>query len=189
MESLGFRFFESFIDTVSALQWPLLAVFVAFIGRQIWHFRPEERLLSLLMFLYFFLVITSFWILKPLKKGLFIGYYDQTGFDLFAWHLSAAQAELIGHDGTCPSSRRLTLHDQRGLESHNGSFILVLLNAFAEPAGGVLQVLGGRQHEREGMLRGGDGGRIRSVARGHAVGRALVDVDVVVADPGSGHHL
>jgi ATP:ADP antiporter, AAA family len=47
------------------------------------------------MFSYFFLVITSFWILKPIKKALFIEYYDQTGFDLLAWHLSAPQAELL----------------------------------------------------------------------------------------------
>ena len=63
--------------------------------RQLMDIRREEWPQALLIFLYFFLVITSFWILKPLKKGLFIGYYDQTGFDLFAWHLSAAQAELI----------------------------------------------------------------------------------------------
>jgi AAA family ATP:ADP antiporter len=44
---------------------------------------------------YFFLVITSFWVLKPLKKKLFIEYYDQSGFDLFSWHMDAAQAEML----------------------------------------------------------------------------------------------
>ncbi len=57
--------------------------------------RREELPLSLLMFLYFFLVITSFWILKPIKTALFIEYFDQSGFDLFSWHLLAAQAELL----------------------------------------------------------------------------------------------
>ncbi len=57
--------------------------------------RREELPLSLLMFSYFFLVITSFWILKPIKKTLFIGFYDQTGFDLFAWHMKGSQAELL----------------------------------------------------------------------------------------------
>lgn len=47
------------------------------------------------MFLYFFLVITIFWILKPLKSALFLEYYDAAGFDLGAWHLKAAQAELL----------------------------------------------------------------------------------------------
>jgi AAA family ATP:ADP antiporter len=57
--------------------------------------RRSELPLTLLMFTYFFLVITSFWILKPIKKALFIQYYDQQGFWLFAWHMSAAQAELL----------------------------------------------------------------------------------------------
>lgn len=57
--------------------------------------RKKELPLVLLMFFYFFLVIVSFWILKPIKKGLFITFYDQTGFDLFGWHLGAAQAELL----------------------------------------------------------------------------------------------
>ena len=47
------------------------------------------------MFAYFFLVITTFWILKPLKKGIFIGHYDEIGFDLGGWHMNAAQAELL----------------------------------------------------------------------------------------------
>ncbi len=57
--------------------------------------RREELPLSLLMLSYFFLVITSFWVLKPIKSGLFLEYYDQTGFDIFSWHMTAAQAELI----------------------------------------------------------------------------------------------
>lgn len=47
------------------------------------------------MFCYFFLVITTFWILKPLKKGLFIGYYDESGFDLLGWQMKGSQAELL----------------------------------------------------------------------------------------------
>ena len=57
--------------------------------------RKEELPLSLLMFSYFFLVITSFWILKPIKKSLFIEFYDASGFDLFSWHMQASQAELL----------------------------------------------------------------------------------------------
>jgi len=55
----------------------------------------EELPLALLMFGYFFLVITCFWILKPIKKGLFIQFYDQGGFDLLGLSFSAAQAELL----------------------------------------------------------------------------------------------
>ncbi len=44
---------------------------------------------------YFFLVITSFWILKPIKKALFLEFYEEDGFDLLGWQMSAPQAELI----------------------------------------------------------------------------------------------
>jgi len=57
--------------------------------------KREEFPLALLMFSYFFLVITSFWILKPIKKTLFIGFYKGEGFDLLGWVMSASQAELL----------------------------------------------------------------------------------------------
>ena len=57
--------------------------------------RRDELPLALLMFGYFFLVIASFWILKPIKKALFIQYYDQSGFSLMNWHMQASQAELL----------------------------------------------------------------------------------------------
>jgi ATP:ADP antiporter, AAA family len=56
----------------------------------------EHGALALLMFLYFFLVITTFWILKPLKKAIFVEFYEaRGGLDLLGWHLEAAQAEQI----------------------------------------------------------------------------------------------
>ena len=63
--------------------------------KAIFNIRKSELPLAFLMFSYFFLVITSFWILKPIKKSLFIEFYEKTGFDLFAWHLSGPQAELL----------------------------------------------------------------------------------------------
>lgn len=57
--------------------------------------KKGELTLSLLMFFYFFLIIISFWILKPIKKSVFIGFYDISGFNLFGWQLTASQAELI----------------------------------------------------------------------------------------------
>ncbi|MBZ0264624.1 hypothetical protein K8I28_08135 [bacterium] len=57
--------------------------------------RREEIPFALLMFSYFFLVITSFWILKPIKKILFIQFYDTSGFDLFGTLLRGSQAELL----------------------------------------------------------------------------------------------
>jgi len=47
------------------------------------------------MSLYLFLVIATFWILKPIKKSLFIQFYDEAGLHLLGWTLNAAQAELI----------------------------------------------------------------------------------------------
>jgi AAA family ATP:ADP antiporter len=57
--------------------------------------RREELPFALAMALYSFLVIASFWILKPLKKSLLVGFYDQSGFDFLGLQLGAAQAELL----------------------------------------------------------------------------------------------
>jgi AAA family ATP:ADP antiporter len=63
--------------------------------RSILDVRGPERPLAALMFAYFFLVITSFWILKPIKKTLFIQYYNPDGLSLLSWQLSGPQAELL----------------------------------------------------------------------------------------------
>ncbi len=58
--------------------------------------RKRELPFALSMFSYFFLVISTFWILKPLKKSLFIRYYDRVGgFDFFVWQMRGSQAELL----------------------------------------------------------------------------------------------
>jgi len=63
------------------------------LGRAILDIRKEEWPLATRMSAYFFLVITSFWILKPLKKTLFVVFYDQTSFGPMLWN--AAQAEQL----------------------------------------------------------------------------------------------
>ncbi len=63
--------------------------------KDIMQIKRDEFPLAVLMFGYFFLVITSFWILKPLKKSLFLTFYDQAGFDILNWHMTASQAELL----------------------------------------------------------------------------------------------
>jgi AAA family ATP:ADP antiporter len=57
--------------------------------------RRSELPLAVLMFFYFFLVITTFWILKPIKKTIFLEYYQADGFEVLGRHLSGPQAELI----------------------------------------------------------------------------------------------
>ena len=63
--------------------------------KQVLDIRRHEWPFALPMGLFFFLVIATFWILKPIKKGTFIGYYQRSGFDLLSWHMSGAQAELL----------------------------------------------------------------------------------------------
>jgi AAA family ATP:ADP antiporter len=57
--------------------------------------RRSELPLALLMSAYFLVIMMIFWILKPLKKSLFIGRYDEAGFDFLSSQFSAAQAELL----------------------------------------------------------------------------------------------
>src|SRR5690349_6106163 len=57
--------------------------------------RRSELPLAVLMFSYFFLTITTFWILKPIKKTVFIGFYRQHSFDFAGLALSGPQAELL----------------------------------------------------------------------------------------------
>lgn len=47
------------------------------------------------MFAYFFLVITTFWILKPIKKAIFIRHYQGAPFELAGLSFEPAQAELL----------------------------------------------------------------------------------------------
>jgi AAA family ATP:ADP antiporter len=63
--------------------------------------RRGEWPLALTMAGYFFLVIGTFWILKPLKKVVFNAFYEDTvdGLHLGSWHLAAEQAELIAKLG------------------------------------------------------------------------------------------
>ena len=63
--------------------------------KAVMNIRRNELPLALLMFSYYFLVITSFYILKPIKKSVFNMFYDETGFNLFGWQMTAAQAEMI----------------------------------------------------------------------------------------------
>jgi ATP:ADP antiporter, AAA family len=58
--------------------------------------RRKEIPFVLSMFMYFFLVITVFWILKPIKKALFVNHYTK-GVTFFG--LDGAQAELLAKVG------------------------------------------------------------------------------------------
>ena len=49
-------------------------------GARVFDIRRHEWPLAAAMFGYFFLVITTFWILKPLKKSAFVRFYDGFGY-------------------------------------------------------------------------------------------------------------
>ncbi len=59
------------------------------------HPYPEEWPFALLMALQFFFAIGVFWILKPLKKTLFIKLYDHQLLDVWRFQFNAAQTELL----------------------------------------------------------------------------------------------
>jgi len=63
--------------------------------RAVMDIRRSELPLALLMFAYFFLVITTFWVLKPIKKTVFIGFYENRVFDLLGPAFDGPQAELL----------------------------------------------------------------------------------------------
>jgi AAA family ATP:ADP antiporter len=63
--------------------------------RAVMDIRRSELPLALLMFSYFFLVITTFWVLKPIKKTVFIGFYESRTFDLLGPAFTGPQAELL----------------------------------------------------------------------------------------------
>ncbi len=61
------------------------------------HFSTGKKIaFTAVMFLYINLVLTIFWILKPLKKSLFIGQYDgDSTFKLGSWEMLGSGAELL----------------------------------------------------------------------------------------------
>ncbi len=63
--------------------------------KQIITIKRQEWPLALSFSVYFFLVISTFWILKPLKKELLVGFYKEEGLDLLGWVLNGSQAEQL----------------------------------------------------------------------------------------------
>ena len=57
--------------------------------------RKNEWPMAISMFTQFFCIITGFWIFKPLKKSLFLEYYDQKIFNFLSLNFNAPQAELV----------------------------------------------------------------------------------------------
>ncbi|MDP2110314.1 MAG: hypothetical protein Q8N48_13380 [Thiobacillus sp.] len=89
------NFFTQFADFVLAWRWPLLLAVAGIFTVQISRVPVGHRRYTAAMTLYFFLLIVAFWIMKPIKKALFVGYYKtHGGFN----GLEPAQMELLAKE-------------------------------------------------------------------------------------------
>lgn len=89
------NFFTQFAEFALTWRWPLLLVLAAVFARQMASIPAGQRRFTAAMSLYFFLLIVAYWILKPIKKALFVGYYKVHG-GIFGFE--PAQMELLAKE-------------------------------------------------------------------------------------------
>jgi|CXWL01.1.fsa_nt_gi AAA family ATP:ADP antiporter len=89
------NFFTQFADFALIWYWLLLLILVGLFANQMSRIPVAHRKFTAVMALYFFLVIVAYWILKPIKKALFIGYYKLHGG---LYDLAPAQMELLAKE-------------------------------------------------------------------------------------------
>lgn len=89
------NFFTQFTEFALAWRWPLLLALAGLFAHQMSRIPAGHRRFTAAMTLYFFLVIVAYWILKPLKKALFVGYYKTHGG---LYSLEPAQMELLAKE-------------------------------------------------------------------------------------------
>lgn len=64
--------------------------------KQFLDIRKEEWPKAILMALYFFFHISTFWVLKPMKRGIIVDFYgDSNNLNLFGWMLSGPEVEQL----------------------------------------------------------------------------------------------
>ncbi|MBI5919186.1 MAG: hypothetical protein HY849_07435 [Nitrosomonadales bacterium] len=91
-------FFVQFVAWAWEWKYAIALVIGAGFFQQLMKIPKQDRVFSLYMCSSFFLIITSYWILKPLKKALFIGYHKAHEMSLFGSALNPAQAELLAKE-------------------------------------------------------------------------------------------
>lgn len=91
-------FFVKFVAW--AWEWRYLLGLLLGVGfvRQLLGIERQDRLFSLYMCSSFFLIVTAYWILKPLKKALFIAYHKAHALQFLGQTIDAAQAELLAKE-------------------------------------------------------------------------------------------
>ncbi len=88
-------FFVEFVNWAWEWRYLLGLVLGAGFVFQLYAIPRRDRLFSLYMFASFFLIVTTYWILKPLKKAMFIGYHKLHALTFLGQTIDAAQAELL----------------------------------------------------------------------------------------------
>ncbi|MCX7194275.1 MAG: hypothetical protein NTY60_11775 [Proteobacteria bacterium] len=91
-------FFVKFVSWAWEWKYILGLILGAGFVKQIFLISPRDRLFSLYMFASFFLIVTTYWILKPLKKALFVGYYKLHALNFLGQAIDAAQVELLAKE-------------------------------------------------------------------------------------------
>ena len=89
------NFFTQFADFALTWRWPLLLVLAGVFVAQMVKIPAGHRRFTAAMTLYFFLLIVAYWILKPIKKALFVGYYKTQGA---VYGFEPAQMELLAKE-------------------------------------------------------------------------------------------
>lgn len=79
-------------------RWPLCAATGIGFALQFRGTRAAERAFAAAMLVYFFLVIVAYWLLKPIKKALFVAYYKTHPATLLGSALEPAQMELLAKE-------------------------------------------------------------------------------------------
>ncbi|MBI3815799.1 MAG: hypothetical protein HY279_15185, partial [Nitrospinae bacterium] len=95
---MGHFFFIHFMDWIWTLRLPLTVLFSVYVIKELWLLRGHERWHAALMFGYFFLIISAYWLIKPIKKALLVGHYQAAGLTVLGFHLNAAQVELVAKE-------------------------------------------------------------------------------------------
>lgn len=91
-------FFVKFVSWAWEWKYLLGLLLAAGFVFQLFSISRRDRLFSLYMFASFFLIVTTYWILKPLKKAMFIGYHKLHVLSFLGRDIDAAQVELLAKE-------------------------------------------------------------------------------------------
>ena len=92
------EFFYAVSAFISTWVWQIAVLIVLYLFFRMRAIEPARRLFVMGMFAWFFLIIMTFWLLKPVKKALFVGHYKLHGGEVFGFALDPAQMELLAKE-------------------------------------------------------------------------------------------